>query len=119
MPMATRRSRARISRQLTNTFAAIDANGDGGLSMSELQGQRAIFRAARQEMKANGTANRMIRVPKAVMKHFDRIDANGDGRLSNDRDRQGHRPDVHTVATGTRTASFRGPTCRPEPSHQA
>lgn len=70
-------------------FAELDANGDGALSLEELQDRPSRFDRAdadgdgvisRDEMLAQATE----RAEAGVDRFFDRFDANGDGAVSED-----------------------------------
>lgn len=79
-------SEAEMEAALARSFALLDTNHDGVLSKAEIESRRNVYKAYRQQVKADRKAGQqvagVIRMPKAVEKHFAKIDANGDGVLS-------------------------------------
>jgi len=80
-------SRQELQTQIDRTFAALDANRDGGLSMDELQNQKSALKDANQKLRATRVSGqrsmRVMKMPHAVLKRFDRLDADKNGMLTN------------------------------------
>lgn len=79
-------SRQELASQIARTLDVLDVNQDGGLSLAEIKGQKAVIRAENRKIRAAKTAgqnpHKVMKMPKAVAKRFDKIDANKDGVLS-------------------------------------
>lgn len=77
-------SKAEMVRGIAVTFAMVDANGDGVLSVSEVGNAKAQIKAERKRAKASGDARiQFVKFPvKRVNKRFERLDTNNDGHLS-------------------------------------
>jgi hypothetical protein len=77
-------SRSEMSRGISVTFVALDANRDGSLNSAEIANAKKALKAHRKQARASGEARpHYVKFPaKRINKRFDRIDANGDGRIS-------------------------------------
>lgn len=77
-------SKAEMERGIAVTFAMIDANGDGVLTIAEISNAKTRIKAERKRAKASGEGRiQFVKFPvKRVNKRFDRLDTNRDGQLS-------------------------------------
>ena len=80
----SRISQTEMSQALAKTFAAVDANRDGGLSANELANAKSSMKQMRKQAKANGHGRlHFAKLPmKKLNKRFEKLDANADGKLS-------------------------------------
>ena len=77
-------SKTEMTRGIAVTFAMVDANGDGVLTVAEISNANAQIKAERKRAKASGEARvQFVKFPvKRINKRFDRLDINRDGTLS-------------------------------------
>ena len=77
-------SKSEMTRGIAVTFAMVDVNGDGVLTVTETSNAKATIKAERKRAKASGEGRlQFVKFPvKRVNKRFDRLDTNRDGALS-------------------------------------